>query len=81
MQAISSKKRICSHSVAVAETEKILKQFVDWLLKTNCSSNISVMATINLNTSRSGRKGGISKRNRCAPPPVTAVSLTLSPGK
>ena len=29
--------------------------------------------TMNLNTSRSGRKGGISKRKRCATQPVTAI--------
>ena len=66
-------KKICSHSVAVAEKENVLKKFVDWLLKTNCSSNVSLTATMNLNTSRSGRKGGISKRKRGALPPITAV--------
>jgi hypothetical protein len=66
-------KKICAHSVAVAEKEGILQQFVDWLVKTNCSSNVSLVATMNLNASRSGRKGGISKRKRHAPEPVTAV--------
>ena len=66
-------KRICSHSVAVAEKEDMLKHFIDWLLKTNSSSNITLTATMNLNTSRSGRKGGISKRKRCATQSVTAV--------
>ena len=66
-------KKICSHSVAVAEKEDMLKHFIDWLLKANSSSNITLTATMNLNTSRSGRKGGISKRKRCATQPVTAV--------
>ena len=52
-------KKICAHSIAVAEKDNMLKQFIDWLLKTNCLSNISLTATMNLNACRSGRKGGI----------------------
>jgi hypothetical protein len=52
-------KKVCAHSIAVAEKEGILQQFVDWLLKTNCSSNISLTATMNLNASHSSGKDGI----------------------
>ena len=55
--------------LAVAERENVLPKFIERLLKKNPSSNMSVVATMDLNTSRSGRKGGSKKEYAARPKP------------
>ena len=52
---------LCSHTVAVAETMKRLKEFLNWFKKQKRSPNLTSLANINMPQNK-GRKCGTKKR-------------------
>ena len=56
--------KICSHTLAVAETNGELKQFLQWYTTSGVSPNITTLAMEGLPKGRAGQKGGRSKRKR-----------------
>ena len=56
--------KICSHTLAVAETNGELKQFLQWYTTSGVSPNITTFAMEGLPKGRAGQKGGRSKRKR-----------------
>ncbi len=52
---------LCSHTVAVAETMKRLKEFLNWFKKQKHSPNLTSLANINMPQNK-GRKCGTRKR-------------------
>ena len=70
--------QLCSHSVAVAEKNGLLLSFIQWRIKTKKAGNFMSLATVDINTSKSGRKGGKVKRSRAAK--NTTVPTTQSSG-
>ena len=56
---------ICSHVVSVAEKNHELFEFLEWYNTNQQEPNITTLAMSGLPAGR-GRKGGISKRKRCA---------------
>ena len=55
---------LCSHSVAVLEKNDLLGSFIQWRVKSRKPGNFMSLATVGINTSKSGRKGGKVKRSR-----------------
>ena len=56
--------KICSHTLAVAETNAELQQFLQWYTTSGVSPNITVLGMEGLSKGRAGQKGGRSKRKR-----------------
>ena len=54
---------ICSHSVAVAETDGELKGFIDWFVKAKKRPNITSLVLTGMPIGR-GRKGGVPPRKK-----------------
>ena len=69
---------ICSHTLAVAETNGELLKFLQWYSATGNAPNISILAMQGLPSGR-GRKGGQAKRKRKKEVPETLVSVNRSP--
>ena len=69
---------ICSHTLAVAETNGELLKFLQWYTAMGNAPNISVLAMQGLPSGR-GRKGGQPKRKRKKAVPETLVSVDKSP--
>ena len=58
--------QICSYSVAVTEKNELFGSFIQWHVKTTKPGNFMSLATVDINTSKSGRKGGKAKRTPAA---------------
>lgn len=56
--------QICSHTVAVAEKEGILGEFVSWFNKAARGTNLSSIATMDVNIDACGTKKGQARRKR-----------------
>ena len=56
--------KICSHTLAVAETNGELNQFLQWYSTSGVGPNITVLGMEGLPKGRAGQKGGRSKRKR-----------------
>ena len=56
--------KICSHTLAVAETNGELKDFLQWYSTSRVSPNITNLAMEGLPKGRAGQKGGRAKRKR-----------------
>lgn len=56
---------ICSHTLAVAETNGELEQFLQWYTTSGGTPNITVLGMEGLPKGRAGQKGGRAKRKRC----------------
>ena len=56
--------KICSHTLAVAETNGELRQFLQWYTTSGVCPNITVLGMEGLPKGRAGEKGGRSKRKR-----------------
>ncbi|KAL9965864.1 hypothetical protein ACROYT_G029718 [Oculina patagonica] len=63
---------ICSHSVAVAERDNNLENFLSWVAKSG-EPNLYRLSTSNVNVRAAGQKGGKPKRARKSTPPVTST--------
>lgn len=55
---------ICSHALVVAEKCGDLDSFLKWRVSQDKSYNFSSLATVNINTKSSGRKGNRQRRDR-----------------
>ena len=55
---------ICSHALVVAEKCGDLESFLKWRASQDKSYNFSSLATVNINTKSSGRKGNRQRRDR-----------------
>ena len=55
---------ICSHSVVVAEKSRVLNSFLKWRASLRKPSNFTALATINIDTKSSGKKGNRQRRDR-----------------
>ena len=53
--------KICSHTLAVAEANGELKQFLQWYSTSGVSPNITILAMEGLPKGRAGQKGGRAK--------------------
>lgn len=71
--------QICSHTLAVAEHNGDLMNFLQWYIKSGQNPNISALGLSGLPRGR-GQKGGKPKRQRSKVPPTTPDNYTLRPG-
>lgn len=55
--------QICSHTLAVAESNEDLCSFLEWYNETQQHANLRILAVSEL-PSRRGQKGGVPKRQR-----------------
>ena len=55
--------KICSHTVAAAEVNGKLAQFVQWLIKQKCSPNLTNLSMVGI-PKGAGQKGGVPKNTR-----------------
>ena len=71
---------ICSHTLAVAECNGELKQFVEWYTSSGVSPNITVLGMEGLPKGRAGQKGGRPKktRSRSVTKPEQLMTITHS---
>ena len=56
----STYKKLCSHTVAVAEINGKLAEFVNWISKKKCVPNLTNLSMIGISKG-AGKKGGILK--------------------
>ena len=56
--------KICSHTLAVTETNGELNQFLQWYSTSVVDPNITVLGMEGLPKGRAGQKGGRSKQKR-----------------
>ena len=59
-----SSAKICSHVLAVAESNGELMKFLQWYTSCEPNPNITVLSMKGLPTGRAGQKGGRPKRKR-----------------
>ena len=69
--------KICSHTLAVAEINDELEEFLLWYTTSGVSPNITVLGMEGLPKGHAGQKGGL-KRSRSATNPEHLVTITHS---
>ena len=53
-----SSMNICSHFLSVAEKERVLPIYLDWVRRSDRECNLYILSTKNINVTDAGQKGG-----------------------